>query len=85
MRSGTPTGVPDLCRPGVCVPLEVLDRTLGAIVLFDTPPHGRFTPLDHAVLAVLGHHATIAIMAEFYAQSARRHTTVQGFIDLLTY
>jgi hypothetical protein len=79
------TRVPDICRPGVCVPLEVLDRSLGAIVLFDAPPHGRFTALDHAVLAVLGHHATIAIMAEFYDQSPRGHTTVQSFIDLLTH
>jgi len=72
--------------PIVAIPLRVLDMPLGAIAVHKLLQQKTgFTPLDHELFTLLAGHAATAIFASrLYAQSERKLTTIQGFIDLLT-
>ncbi len=73
-------------EPVVSIPLRVDDRPVGAIVIYKLlQQKDGFSPLDNELFALLAAHAATAIFASrLYAQSERKLSTVQGFIDLLT-
>lgn len=73
-------------QPVVSIPLRVDGRPVGAIVIYKllTQKDG-FSALDNELFTLLAGHAATAIFASrLYAQSERKLSTIQGFIDLLT-
>jgi len=72
--------------PVVCIPLRVEDRPIGAISIHRLlSQKDGFSALDHELFTLLAGHAATAIFASrLYAQSERKLSTIQGFIDLLT-
>jgi hypothetical protein len=72
--------------PVVCIPLRVENKPVGAIVIHRLlSQKDGFSPLDHELFTLLAGHAATAIFASrLYAQSERKLSTIQGFIDLLT-
>jgi GAF domain-containing protein len=72
--------------PVVCIPLRVEDRPIGAIAIYRLlSQKDGFSALDHELFTLLAGHAATAIFASrLYAQSERKLSTIQGFIDLLT-
>jgi GAF domain-containing protein len=73
-------------EPIVSIPLRVDDRPVGAIVIYKLlQQKGGFSRLDNELFTLLAGHAATAIFASrLYAQSERKLSTIQGFIDLLT-
>lgn len=73
-------------EPVVSIPLRVDDRPVGAIVIYKLlQQKDGFSPLDNELFTLLAGHAATAIFASrLYAQSERKLSTIQGFIDLLT-
>jgi hypothetical protein len=73
-------------EPIVCIPLRVEDRPIGAIAIHRLlSQKDGFSALDHELFTLLAGHAATAIFASrLYAQSERKLSTIQGFIDLLT-
>jgi hypothetical protein len=73
-------------RPIVSIPLRVVDVPVGAIVVYRLlRQKSGFSALDHELFTLLAGHAATAIFASrLYAQSERKLSTIQGFIDLLT-
>lgn len=72
--------------PVVCIPLRVDDKPIGAIAIHRLlSQKDGFSALDHELFTLLAGHAATAIFASrLYAQSERKLSTIQGFIDLLT-
>jgi nitrate/nitrite-specific signal transduction histidine kinase len=72
--------------PVVSIPLHVEDRPVGAIVIYRLlQQKDAFTPLDNELFSLLAGHAATAILASrLHAQSERKLSTIQGFIELLT-
>jgi len=74
-------------HPIVCIPLKIKDQTLGVIVVFSLleQKKKRLTRVDEELFTMLaGHAATAIFSAKLYSQSARKLSTIQGFIDLLS-
>ena len=73
-------------QPVVSIPLRVDERHVGAIVIYKLlQQKDGFTALDNELFTLLAGHAATAILASrLHAQSERKLTTIQGFIDLLT-
>ena len=73
-------------QPMVSIPLRVEDRPVGAIVIYKLlQQKDGFSALDNELFTLLAGHAATAIFASrLYAQSERKLSTIQGFIDLLT-
>jgi nitrate/nitrite-specific signal transduction histidine kinase len=73
-------------QPVVSIPLRVDERHVGAIVIYKLlQQKDGFTALDNELFSLLAGHAATAIFASrLHAQSERKLTTIQGFIDLLT-
>jgi len=73
-------------QPVVCIPLRVDDRPIGAISIHRLlSQKDGFSALDDELFTLLAGHAATAIYASrLYAQSERKLSTIQGFIDLLT-
>jgi GAF domain-containing protein len=73
-------------KPVVSIPLRVDDRPVGAIVIYKLlQQKDGFSALDNELFTLLAGHAATAIFASrLYAQSERKLSTIQGFIDLLT-
>ncbi|HPG28479.1 MAG: GAF domain-containing protein [Spirochaetaceae bacterium] len=73
-------------QPVVSIPLRVDEHPVGAIVIYDLlRQKDGFSPLDHELFSLLaGHAATAICAARLHAQSERKLSTIQGFIDLLT-
>jgi len=73
-------------QPVVSIPLHVDDRPVGAIVIYKLlQQKDGFSELDNELFTLLAGHAATAIFASrLYAQSERKLSTIQGFIDLLT-
>ncbi|MBW2386409.1 MAG: GAF domain-containing protein, partial [Deltaproteobacteria bacterium] len=86
--SGEPSSTPPAegGHPVVCIPLRVDDRPIGAISIHRLlSQKDGFSALDHELFTLLAGHAATAIFASrLYAQSERKLSTIQGFIDLLT-
>jgi len=80
---GTVEGDP---RPIVCIPLKIKDQTLGVIAVFSLLEQKKtLTHVDKELFTMLaGHAATAIFSAKLYSQSARKLSTIQGFIDLLS-
>jgi len=72
--------------PIVSIPLKVEDLPVGAIAVHKLlQQKSGFSALDHELFTLLAGHAATAIFASrLYAQSERKLSTIQGFIDLLT-
>ena len=72
--------------PIVAIPLRVEDHPVGAIAVHSLlQQKAGFSALDHELFTLLAGHAATAIFASrLYAQSERKLSTIQGFIDLLT-
>ncbi len=72
--------------PIVSIPLRVQDMPVGAIAVHKLLQQKEgFSALDHELFTLLaGHAATAIFAARLYAQSERKLSTIQGFIDLLT-
>jgi nitrate/nitrite-specific signal transduction histidine kinase len=85
-RSRGTSASQDLARPIAVIPLRVGERPVGAIAIFALlPQKDGFTPHDHDLFALLAAHAASALCAaQLYAQSERKLSTIQGFLDLLT-
>ena len=68
------------------IPLGVDGRPVGAIVIYKLlQQKDGFSALDNELFTLLAGHAATAIFASrLYAQSERKLSTIQGFIDLLT-
>lgn len=74
-------------RPIVCIPLKIKDQTLGVIVVFSLleQKKKRLSRVDEELFSMLaGHAATAIFSAKLYSNSARKLSTIQGFIDLLS-
>lgn len=74
-------------HPIVCVPLKIKDQILGVIAVFSLleQKKKKLTRVDEELFAMLaGHAATAIFSAKLYSQSARKLSTIQGFIDLLS-
>ncbi len=73
-------------EPVVSIPLLVDERPVGAIVIYKLlQQKDGFSALDNELFTLLAGHAASAIFASrLYAQSERKLSTIQGFIDLLT-
>ena len=79
-------GVAAGSAPIVAIPLRVEDERVGVIAVYRLLQQKTgFTALDHELFTLLAGHAATAIFASrLYAQSERKLSTIQGFIDLLT-
>jgi hypothetical protein len=73
-------------EPLAVIPLRVEERSLGAIAIFRLlPQKPGLSALDHELFEVLaGHAATAIFAARLHAQSERKLSTIQGFLDLLS-
>lgn len=76
----------DSDEPVVCIPLQVDERSVGAIVIYSLlQQKAGFSPLDHELFTLLAGHAATAIFAsQLHSLPKRKLSTIQGFIDLLT-
>lgn len=74
-------------HPIVCIPLKVGDRAMGVIAIFSLMEQKKkiLTWVDFELFSMLaGHAATAIFSSKLYAQSERKLSTIQGFIDLLS-
>lgn len=73
-------------RPAACVPLQIKDRTIGAIVIDKfLSQKTELAKVDHELFTLLvGHAATAIFSARLYTDSQRKLSTIQGLIDLVT-
>jgi len=71
--------------PMVCIPLRVSDRPVGAIAIHRLlQQKDGLSSLDRELFRLLaGHAATALFSSRLYAQSERKLSTIQGFIELL--
>jgi len=77
---------PSLHRPLAAVPLKIKDQVIGEIAVYRllVQKHA-FTAVDYELFALLAAHAATAIFsAKLYAESERKLSTIQSFLDLLT-
>ena len=84
--SGAPEQATADSDPVVAIPLRLDGVPVGAIAVPRLlQQKDGFSALDHELFTLLaGHAATAIFAARLYAQSERKLTTIQGFIDLLT-
>lgn len=78
--------VHDPLHPMVCIPLKIKDHVIGVIVIYKLlVQKTTFVQVDYELFTLLaGHAATAIFSARLYAQSERKLSTMQGFINLLT-
>jgi hypothetical protein len=72
-------------EPLAVIPLKIKDSVIGVIsinkLLFQKT---AFTTMDYELFTLLaGHAATAIFSAKLYSASARKLTTLQGFLDML--
>ena len=72
-------------EPLAVIPLKIKDTVIGVItinkLLFQKT---AFTTMDYELFTLLaGHAATALFSAKLYSASARKLTTLQGFLDML--
>ena len=72
-------------EPIAVIPLKIKDTTIGLISINKLLlQKTAFTMMDHELFTLLaGHAATAIFSAKLYSASARKLTTLQGFLDLL--
>jgi nitrate/nitrite-specific signal transduction histidine kinase len=72
-------------QPIAVIPLKIKDTVIGVISINKLLVQKRaFTTMDHELFTLLaGHAATAIFSAKLYSASARKLTTLQGFLDML--
>ena len=74
-----------LTEPHVVIPMRIKDQLIGVIVIYallEQKP--SFSPLDYELFNLLAGHAATALFAsKLYAESERKLSTIQGFLELL--
>ena len=78
--------VSDLSSPMVCIPLQIKEHVIGALVIYKLlQQKSKFDPVDYELFTLLaGHAATAIFSSRLYSDSERKLSTIQGFLDLLT-
>ncbi len=82
----TAQGEVEPLNPMVCIPLKIKERVIGVIVIYKLlQQKDAFREVDYELFTLLAGHAATAIFgAKLYSESARKLSTIQGFMDLLT-
>ena len=72
-------------EPLAVIPLKIKDSTIGAISINKLlVQKTSFTTMDYELFTLLaGHAATAIFSAKLYSASARKLTTLQGFLDMI--
>ena len=72
-------------EPIAVIPLKIKDSTIGVISINKLlVQKTAFTSMDYELFTLLaGHAATAAFSAKLYSTSARKLSTLQGFLDML--
>jgi putative methionine-R-sulfoxide reductase with GAF domain len=72
-------------QPVAVIPLKIKDSVIGVISINKLlVQKTRFTTMDYELFTLLaGHAATAIFSAKLYSTSARKLTTLQGFLDML--
>lgn len=72
-------------EPIAAIPLKIKETTIGVISINKLlVQKTAFTTMDYELFTLLaGHAATALFSAKLYSNSARKLTTLQGFIDML--
>ena len=72
-------------EPLAVIPLKIKDSTIGLISINKLlVQKTQFTSMDYELFTLLaGHAATAIFSAKLYSTSARKLTTLQGFLDML--
>jgi putative methionine-R-sulfoxide reductase with GAF domain len=72
-------------EPIAVIPLKIKDSTIGVISINKLlVQKTQFTTMDYELFTLLaGHAATAVFSAKLYSSSARKLSTLQGFLDML--
>jgi putative methionine-R-sulfoxide reductase with GAF domain len=72
-------------QPIAVIPLKIKDSVIGVISIHKLlVQKTAFTPMDYELFTLLAGHAATAIFAsKLYSVSARKLTTLQGFLDMM--
>jgi len=72
-------------EPLAVIPLKIKDSTIGVISINKLlVQKTQFTTMDYELFTLLaGHAATAVFSAKLYSSSARKLSTLQGFLDML--
>ncbi len=72
-------------QPVAVIPLKIKDSVIGVISINKLlEQKTQFTTMDYELFTLLaGHAATAIFSAKLYSTSARKLTTLQGFLDML--
>jgi len=72
-------------EPIAVIPLKIKESTIGVISINKLlVQKTQFTSMDYELFTLLaGHAATAVFSAKLYSTSARKLTTLQGFLDML--
>jgi putative methionine-R-sulfoxide reductase with GAF domain len=72
-------------EPLAVIPLKIKDSTIGVISINKLlVQKTSFTSMDYELFTLLaGHAATAVFSAKLYSTSARKLSTLQGFLDML--
>jgi putative methionine-R-sulfoxide reductase with GAF domain len=72
-------------EPLAVIPLKIKESTIGVISIQKLlVQKTAFTPMDHELFTLLaGHAATALFSAKLYSASARKLSTLQGFLDMM--
>ncbi len=86
LEKDVPSYTLNLERPMVVIPLCLGDRPVGGIAVYGLlAQKENFSKVDFELFRLLGGHAATALSAaRLHTLSARKLSTMQGFIDLLT-
>ena len=85
-RARSPTATPTpFEQPIAVIPLKIKDSVIGVISINKLlVQKTAFTTMDYELFTLLaGHAATAIFSAKLYSTSARKLTTLQGFLDML--
>ena len=76
----------ELKEPLVCIPLKIKEHVIGVLVIYSLLMQKKgFNRVDFELFSMLaGHAATAIFSSRLYAQSERKLSTIQGFIELLS-
>ncbi len=76
----------ELKEPLVCIPLKIKEHVIGVLVIYSLLMQKKgFNRVDYELFSMLaGHAATAIFSSRLYAQSERKLSTIQGFIELLS-
>ncbi|MBI1865943.1 MAG: GAF domain-containing protein [Nitrospirae bacterium] len=75
----------DFERPLTAIPLKINDLVIGVLAVYKLlVQKPGFSPIDYELFSMLaGHAATAIFSSKLYSQSARKLSTIRGFLDLL--